>query len=237
MKMKKIKESQIQRNIRRQIVEGSLESAESSLAAKDLVDRLQDMVEELGKMSNDELPHLVDSIRGSLGAEAATQYQTTAASVLDELLTTVKDRKASLENATLILTGDAPLDAGAGLGAPALDADALPTEDEPDPELDSELEGDAESDVEKEHNPLGRETRIPTEAKIIALDRALREVNAKKYPAKARRLAEELRRVATIGIREAAEKKKAKKNKLAFDLCKKCKKEPCVCKKKPTTKK
>jgi len=211
---KKLIENPIKKLVRNMLLEGELENAESTLAAKDFVDRLQDMVVELGKMSNDELPHLVDSIRGSFSPEQAQQYQTTTSAALSELLDLVKQKKGELENATLALAGESPAEGMEptnnelelpGEGEEALDGeDLLPDEEGP-----------------AKPNPLGREPRIPTEesrrfnkrlteAKIIALDKALKETNARKTPLRAARLAEELRRLVTEVIKEESKSKKKK---------------------------
>ncbi len=76
----------------------------------------------------------------------------------------------------------------------------------------------------KTNNPLGRDTRVPTEesrkwhkrlteAKIIALHEALQKTDSTKAPIKAKRLAEELKRLVTIAIKEEAKEKEAKKGK------------------------
>jgi len=214
---KKLKENPIKKLVRNMLLEGDLENAESTLAAKDFVDRLQDMVVELGKMSNDELPHLVDSIRGSFGTDQATLYQNTTNAALSELLDIVKQKKQELENATLVLAGESPAE---GM-EPTNNELALPSEEEP--ELDGEdLLPDEEG--KKVPSPLGREPRIPTEesrqfnrklseAKLVALDKALKETNIKKTPLRAKRLAEELRRLATEMIKEGSKSEKKKKGK------------------------
>lgn len=212
---KKLNENPIRKLVRNLLLEGELESSESILAAKDFVDRLQDMVVELGKMSNDELPHLVDSIRGSLGADQATTYQTTTGAALSELLDMVKLKKQDLENATLALAGESPAE---GM-EPTNNELELPGEGEE--ELGGEdLLPDGEDGPTKP-SPLGREPRIPTEesrsfnkklseAKIRAIDKALKETNVKKTPLRAQRLAEELRRLVTQAIKEEAKSKVSK---------------------------
>jgi hypothetical protein len=205
---KQLTENPIKRYARQMLREGEIENAESALAAKDQVDRLQDMVEELGKMNNEELPKLVDKIRGSFGSDQATTYQQAASSVLSELLTIVAEKKSALEQAVLVLTGDAQAEPGVKteLGLPD--------------ESGEDIVGDEESDFSPETgssakvpSPLGREPRLPasesrkfnkklTEAKIVALKKALDDTDTKKFPRRARRLAEELRRVATIAIKE-----------------------------------
>jgi hypothetical protein len=147
-------ESKIIMKAKQFITEGELENAEATLAAKDLVDRLQDMVEELGKMSNEELPHLNDAIRNSFGQEAATSFQTSANDVLTSLLTTLKEKKSALENATLTLTGESTEGTDLSLpGEEGVDTDATDALDTAD-----EI-GDEDSKLPVEKNPLGRETR------------------------------------------------------------------------------
>ena len=214
--MKKIlKENPIKVYARKMLREGSIDEAESSLAAKDISDRVQDMVEEVSKMLNDELPKLVDKIRGTFGQEQASAYQQAASGVLSELLSTVSEKKAALEQAVLVLTGDAQAQLG-----PKTEL-GLPDEDGEDVTGDEATDFAPEGE-EKIPSPLGRAPRLPaeesrkfnkalSEAKIVALKKALDETNTKKFPIRARRLAEELRRVATIAIKEAAKESKAKK--------------------------
>lgn len=214
---KKLIENPIKKYARQMLREGEIDNAESALAAKDQVDRLQDMVEELSKMGNDELPKLVDKIRGSFGGDKATAYQESAGSLLTDLLGVVKEKKAALEQAVLVLTGDAQAD-------PLAKTDMnLPDEDE-EAEIPADGEEDLDGDVDgAAMNPLGREMRLPAEesrmfnkklndAKIVALKKALDETNVKKTPLKARRLAEELNRLAIIGIKEEAKSKKKEKD-------------------------
>ena len=204
---KRLNEHPVKTYARRMLREGEIENAEASLAAKDQVDRLQDMVEELGKMTNEELPKLVDKIRGSIGSEQATVYQQSASGILSELLNIVTEKKAALEQAVLVLTGDAQAELG-----PKTELEL------PDEELDTELKPE---DNAKVSSPLGREPRLPaaesrkfnkslSEAKIVALKKALDETDTKKFPNRARRLAEELRRVATVAIKEEAKNLKMK---------------------------
>ena len=163
---KVVVENTIKRVARRMLNEGEVESAESLLASKDLVDRLQDTIEELGKMSNDELPHLVDAIRNSFGAEKATAYQSTANSVLNDLLNNVKEKKAELENATLVLSGDASANTSSDLNLPNDENDEVP-----------EMDHDELLAEPKTKNSLGRETRIPTEESLSALFNCKKRLN------------------------------------------------------------
>jgi hypothetical protein len=186
-----MKKNLLESRCRKLIIEGEMQNAEAALAAKDIVDRLLDIITDLGKMSNDELPALIDSIRGSFGQESAEAYQQTANQVLNDLLMTVKEKRAELEKATLVLTGDAS-DTGSDLALPSGEDEEIPSDKD---SLDGEDFGSDEA------APLGREARV-REAKIIALKNALNEINKKKFPKQARRLAEEMNRLAIEGIKE-----------------------------------
>ena len=209
---KKLNEHPVKTFARKMLREGELDTAEASLAAKDISDRIQDTVEEISKMLNDELPKLVDKIRSTFGQEQANAYQQTANSVLSELLEIVKEKKAALEQAVLVLTGDAQSVPGDRTELDLPD-EADTGEDFGDEDLDGELEPEAGAATPPA--PLGRAPRLPAEesrkfnkklieAKIIALKKALDETNTKKFPIRARRLAEELNRVAIMAIKEEA---------------------------------
>jgi hypothetical protein len=219
---KRLIEHPVKTYARQMLREGEIENAEAALAAKDQVDRLQDMVEELGKMNNDELPKLVDKIRASFGSEQSTAYQQAASAVLSELLSTVTASKTTLEQAVLVLTGDAQAVPGDKTQL------ALPDGSEGGDDLSGEFgsEGGPEANAAPPA-PLGRAPRLPAEesrkfnkklndAKIIALKEALDNTDAKKYPLRARRLAEELNLVATKAIKEEAKAINVKKNSKEF---------------------
>jgi len=176
-------ESIIMKRARKMILEGEMENAEAALAAKDLVDRIQDMVEELGKMSNEELPHLTDAIRMSFGADAATAYNASANEQLTALLTTVKSCKDQLNNATLVLTGDA--DGGTDLG---LEGDTAGDLDQigglgDESDID-DLDIDAENEAEPA--PLGRAEREAVKAVESRLRNSYRKINETRKPTRRR---------------------------------------------------
>lgn len=151
-----LKESVIMNRAKRMILEGEMENAEAALAAKDLVDRLQSMIEELGKMNYQELPHLIDAIRTSFGSDAADAYQAAAGAQLAGLLTMIGDAKGQLNNATLVLTGEEqPTSDELGQAGSELD-DTLPSIAGGGDDDDFAPEGDEE---EAEAEPLGRGKR------------------------------------------------------------------------------
>ena len=125
--------------------EGELQTAEALLAAKDITDRLQGMVEDLGEMLNEDLPPLGDSINDQMGEGKGTQYVASASATIQGLLDAMKAAKQALDDAAKVLTGEGPEPAMAGdvpAEEPAMD---MPAEE---PAMEPEEEA-----------PVGREMR------------------------------------------------------------------------------
>lgn len=89
-----------------QLTESSVGEAEVVLAAKDMADRVQDMVETLGKMVNEELPALNETIRDTMAPEQADTFTLSAAEAINTALETVRQTKNSLDAATRTLAGE-----------------------------------------------------------------------------------------------------------------------------------
>lgn len=147
---------------RRRLKEGEVNQAQVVLAAQDMVDQVQKMLEQISEMQFKDLPALTDSIRNDIGTEQATQFQADATAALTQLLAAVQAGRTQLEQAQGVLTGQAPAvpgdtaELGAELGAEAgaeMGADAG-AELGADPDLDVEPE---EDDIETAS--LGRERR------------------------------------------------------------------------------
>lgn len=102
----------------KRLLEDELQQAEVILAAKDLVDRMQDMIESLSKMINEELPPLGDSIRNQIGAEKATAFVGAANDALSSVLDQVRQARTTLDSQTRGLAGE---DADMEMSAPAGD--------------------------------------------------------------------------------------------------------------------
>lgn len=89
------------------LLEDEMKKSEAILAAKDLVDRFQDMVEELGKMINEELPALSDTLRGipDIAGQAQT-YIDSVTGTINGALDTIRTSRGDIDNATRSLAGD-----------------------------------------------------------------------------------------------------------------------------------
>ncbi len=103
-----------------------VEKSQVVLAAQDMVDQVQKMLEDVGQMQVKELPALVSSIESEIGVNESQTYNDAVSSQLDTLSASLKEASTALKNALNGLTGqavDAAFDAGADLGAEA-DMDA-----------------------------------------------------------------------------------------------------------------
>jgi molybdopterin converting factor small subunit len=143
------------------ITESEMAEAEAILAAKDMVDSIQDMLEKVSKMQNEQLPALLDTIRDQIGTDKAESFKSTVGPLLSELAASLQQGRESADAAARALTGEAmdqpmdlaapPADAGMGAGMPPA----------PETDLDSD-EGDAFAATDAAaggEDELGRERR------------------------------------------------------------------------------
>ena len=119
----------------RTLMEQDLDQAELVLAAKDMVDRLQKMAEDLASMQVEDLMPLVDAMRESFGTEQANAFSASADATLAAALETIKATREQMDQSVMVLTGEgAPAnDMMGGEMPPAGDMGAemaIPTEDE-----------------------------------------------------------------------------------------------------------
>lgn len=135
---------------RTQLNEGELETAEVVLAAKDMVDSIQNMLEDASKMLNEQMPPLLDTIRDQLGPEKSDAYKTTAGQALQTLLDCLNTVRESLDQGARGLAGEEQ----APLPSPAPDGMV-------DTELDMQIPDSVANSTAGEggSKPLGREKR------------------------------------------------------------------------------
>ena len=119
-----------------------VEKSQVVLAAQDMVDQVQKMLEDIGQMQVKELPALVSSIESEIGVNESQTYNNEVSGQLDTLSASLKEASSALKNALNGLTGQAvgaAFDAGADMGAVAgaeagMDAGAAAGEEMPPPE-------------------------------------------------------------------------------------------------------
>ena len=91
---------------RRKLKEGELGQAEAMLAAKDMVDTAQDFIEKVGKMQNEQLPALIDSIRDQIGSAQAEAFKSSVGMALSTLSQQLGQAREALEASSRALTGE-----------------------------------------------------------------------------------------------------------------------------------
>jgi hypothetical protein len=151
---------------RRRLGESEIQQAQVVLAAQDMVDQIQKMLEQISAMQFKDLPALTDSIKNDMGPDQATAYQSATAAALTQLLQSVQQGKTALEGAQGTLTGQAPVVPGeepaADMGMPPEGGDEL----NPDADMGTPPEGgDAATDELGNAVSLGRDRRGVAEAK------------------------------------------------------------------------
>jgi len=112
-----VAESRLRRAYR-MLKESEVQQAQVVLAAQDMVDKMQGMLEDVSELQFKELPALVDSIKNQVGVDQAAQFNTDATAALTGLLQNIQGAKQQLDQALGVVTGQAaPSTAGADLGA------------------------------------------------------------------------------------------------------------------------
>jgi hypothetical protein len=137
------------RNAYRMLKESEVQQAQVVLAAQDMVDQMQGMLEDVSEMQFKELPALVDSIKNQVGIDQAAQFNTDVGAALTGLVQNLQTAKAALDQALGVVTGQAPAPAIPGVDAGAAPAAELGAELGADAgaELGAELGADAGADA------------------------------------------------------------------------------------------
>jgi hypothetical protein len=132
-----------------------LAQAELILVAKNMVDKLQDMAEDVAKMQTDELMPLEEKMKQTFGQEMGAAFGESADSLFGTLLDAVKAAKDSLSQAVSVVSGDEPAMPADGIPEPSLEPVAG---DEGGMEGEDEF-ATADAARGPEELPLGRELK------------------------------------------------------------------------------
>ena len=92
----------------RMLKESEVQQAQVVLAAQDMVDKMQSMLEDASEMQFKELPALVDSIKNQVGIDQAAQFNTDATAALTGLVQNLQGAKQQLDQALGVVTGTTP---------------------------------------------------------------------------------------------------------------------------------
>ena len=196
MTTKNLKESLIR------LMEDEMDRAELVLAAKAILDKLQDMAEDLAKIEADDVLPLLDGIRSQFGPQYADNLNNAATDTLRSALETVKSAKEKIGQVVQgmqgIVTGDTSNDMAMNAGtddeAPAdlggdmsddteqpdasADTDSGDSDDEGADQLAGQIDDILGSDEDTGETPEGRtrkESVYPTGAIITEAQRQLME--------------------------------------------------------------
>jgi hypothetical protein len=150
------------RRVMTRLNESEVQQAQVVLAAQDMVDKMQGMLEDVTELQFKELPALVDSIKNQVGMDQATQFNTEATAALAGLVQNLQGAKAALDLSLGVVTGQAPPPDAGMASAPAPGAvDPQAGMAPPAPEMGGEMppEMPAEPDAAMGGAGLGRARR------------------------------------------------------------------------------
>lgn len=147
------------------VKESEIDKAEVALAAKDMVDKIDSMLQDVSQMKGEDLLPLTDKVRDEVGQEASDTLKSSVETSLGELETALQSARSSLDNAARTVAGD-PTASADVIGDPMAD-EPMPTDDllgAPD-ELNSLDVPDAEIGGEDPEGRERRESVKPTKTK------------------------------------------------------------------------
>lgn len=139
-----------------------VEKSQVVLAAQDMVDTIQKMLEDVGQMQVKELPALVSSIESEIGVTESQTYNDQVTQQLDALNTSLKEALGGMKSALNVVTGQADtqaFDAGAEMGAEMGAEAGAEMGAEAGLEAGAEIEDEVEEIPEPEETNVGRAKR------------------------------------------------------------------------------
>jgi hypothetical protein len=148
----------------RRLQESEIQQAQVVLAAQDMVDRVQKMLEDVTSMQFKDLPALADQVKNEVGVEQSAQFNADANAALGGLVQNLQASKLQLEQALGVVTGQGggvppAMDALSGAGLPDDGQMAPPGPDAGLPADDLEADLDIDANLETPPAALGRGRR------------------------------------------------------------------------------
>jgi len=98
-------DAHLRRNLYRVLRESEVQQAQVVLAAQDMIDEVQKMLEDVTSMQYKDLPALMEQIKNQLGLEGMTQFSNDANAALSSLTQNILNAKGQLYQALSVLTG------------------------------------------------------------------------------------------------------------------------------------
>jgi hypothetical protein len=140
------------------ITESEMGKSQAILAAKDMVDSIQDMLEEVSKMQNEQMPALLDTIRDQIGMEQADAFKGAVEPLLANMVQQLGAARSTADDAARALAGE-PVAQPMGMGG-AMPGGPIPDQ-MPATDMSSDMDTDsfAATDAAAGPNVVGREKR------------------------------------------------------------------------------
>lgn len=142
----------------RQLNEGEMGKSEAILAAKDMVDSIQDMLEKVSKMQVEQMPALIDTIRDQIGNDQADAFKNSVGQLLASMVDQLTQAREQADGAARSLAGEGPAMGAmpmAGTAPGATPAAGMPGE----PEVQTTDDFGATAPAAGGPEALGREAR------------------------------------------------------------------------------
>ena len=137
------------------VMESEMGKSQAILAAKDMVDSIQDMLEEVSKMQNEQMPALLDTVRDQIGMEQADAFKAAVEPLLANMSQQLSSARSTADDAARALAGE-QVAQPMGMGSTTAPAE-LPAPDGTESDLDTD--SFAATDAATGSNEIGREQR------------------------------------------------------------------------------
>ena len=99
------------------LMEGEMGKSEAILAARDMVDSIQDMVEKVSKMQVEQLPALIDTIRDQIGISEADTFKNSMGDLLRNISEALSQARETADTSARALAGEEGAGMSMGMGA------------------------------------------------------------------------------------------------------------------------
>lgn len=136
------------------LTEGEIGKSEAILAAKDMVDSIQDMLEKVSRMQVEQMPALVDTIRDQISMEQADSFKNTIGQLLTGMMDQLGQAREQADLAARQLAGEAV--AQPNMTMPGTEMAPQPDLKTPEPENDFDQDEIESDDTSMD---IGREQR------------------------------------------------------------------------------
>ena len=147
------------------LFESEMGRSEAVLAAKDIVDSIQDMLEKISKVQNEQVPALIDTIRDQIGSDQAEAFKGSISPTLTDLYTALSTARETSDTAVRVLSGEQIADTGMDMGGQPAMGGAPEGSDlgAPESDFDSDLGAPPEDGFDATDAAVGGEEELGRE--------------------------------------------------------------------------